>query len=121
MSGNPVGYQSVMADTAGNWLASFPGTVLFDMPHHMEITQTRSTYNASSEGFFNMRTYFSPNYTSMVFSSVHLDVEAVFAYMPENVLESMHRSNLSISDVTWNSSAEYETLSPSTLPANNSH
>ena len=121
MSGNPVGYQSVMADTAGNWLASFPGTVLFDMPHHMEITQTRSTYNASSEGFFNMRTYFSPNYTSMVFSSVHLDVEAVFAYMPENVLESMHRSNLSISDVTWNISAEYESLSPSTLPANNSH
>ncbi len=120
-TGNPVGYQSVMADTAGNWLANFPGTVLFDMPHHMEIVQTRSTYNASSEGFFNMRTYFSPNFTSMVFSSVRLDVEAVFAYMPENVLESMHRSNLSITDVTWNSSAEYESLSPSTLPANNSH
>ncbi|WP_457575647.1 SdrD B-like domain-containing protein [Desulfomarina sp.] len=120
-TGNPVGYQTVMADTAGNWLAGFPGTVLFDMPHHMEIIQTRSTYNASSEGFFNMRTYFSPNFTSMVFSSVRLDVEAVFAYMPGNVLESMHRSNLSITDVTWNSSAEYELLSPSTLPAGNSH
>ncbi|HID03679.1 MAG TPA: hypothetical protein EYP18_10800, partial [Desulfobacterales bacterium] len=119
--GNEIGHQSVMADTAGNWLASFPGSLMFDQPHHMVIEQTSSTYNASSDGFFNMRTYFSPNFTSMVFSSTRLDVEAVFAQLPSTVMESMHGSNLNTLNLEWNDFNGYEFFAPSTHPARNGH
>ncbi len=119
--GNQVGYRSVMADTAGNWLADLPETIMFELPHHMEIGQTISSYNASSAGFFNMRTYFYPSFSSMVYSSTSLDVETVFAYLPSTVLQSMHQSNLSTFDIRWDGFKGYEFDAPSTQPARNSH
>jgi hypothetical protein len=119
--GNQVGYQSIMADTAGNWLASFPGTLLYDIPHHMAIDQTISAYNDSTSGMFNMRTYFSPNFSSMVFSSPRLDVGTVFALLPSTVMESMHGSNLAVFDIRWNNFHGYEFLVPSVNPSNIGH
>ncbi|HEB68978.1 MAG TPA: hypothetical protein ENI88_05090, partial [Desulfobulbus sp.] len=119
--GNQMGQQSIMADTAGNWLVSFPETILFDLPNHMAIEQTVSTYNASSAGFFNMRTYFNPNFNSMVFSSTQLDVDAVFAYLPSTIMESVHASNLSSLNIQWNSFNGYEFFAPSTHPAQDGH
>jgi fimbrial isopeptide formation D2 family protein/uncharacterized repeat protein (TIGR01451 family) len=119
--GHQVGYQSVMADTAGNWLASFPGNLLYDMPHHMEIEQTISAYNASTAGMFNLRTYFSPNFNSMVFSTAALDVQTVFALLPSKVMHSMHGSNMAVVDIKWNDFYGYEFIAPSTHPANLGH
>ena len=119
--GNQIGYESVMADTAGNWMADFPETIMYELPHRMEIVQTISSYNASSAGFFNMRTYFAPSFSSMIYAHTRLDVEAVFAYMPSTVIESVHHSNLSPFDITWNNFNGYEFVAPSTNPAQNSH
>jgi len=119
--GNQIGQQSIMADTAGNWLVDFPGTILYDLPHHMAITQTISSYNVSSAGFFNMRTYFSPNFSSMVFSSTKLDVDTIFAYLPSTILNSMHAGNMSIFTIEWNNFNEYEFFAPSTQPAETGH
>ncbi len=119
--GNQVGYESVMADTAGNWMADFPETILYELPHRMEIVQTISSYNASSAGFFNMRTYFVPSFSSMIYSQTRLDVDAVFAYMPSTVMESVHHSNLAPFNVSWNDFNGYEFVAPSTNPAQDSH
>ncbi len=119
--GNEIANQTVMADTAGNWLASFPGVLMFDQPHHMVIEQTSSTYNASSDGFFNMRTYYNPNFNSMAFSSTRLDVAAVFAHLPSTVMESMHASNMSTLNLGWDDFNGYEFFTPSTHPASSGH
>jgi fimbrial isopeptide formation D2 family protein/uncharacterized repeat protein (TIGR01451 family) len=119
--GNEIGHQTVMADTAGNWIVSFPGSLMFDQPHDMVIDQTSSTYNASSDGFYNLRTYFNPNFTSMVFSSTHLDVESIFALLPSTVMQSIHASNLSTLNLEWNDFNGYEFFAPSTHPAKSRH
>ena len=119
--GDAIGYQTVMADTAGNWLAGFPGSLLYDVPHHLEIEQTISSYNDSSAGMFNLRTYFNPDFSSMVFSTVPLTADAVFAEMPTTVMESVHQSNLSSFTLRWNGYRDYEFLSPSINPSNLSH
>ena len=119
--GNQIGQETVMADTAGNWLASFPGVVLYDLPHHMNIEQTMSSYNASTAGFFNMRTYFSPNFSSMVFSATALDVDTVFAYLPSTIMHSLHTGNVTVCSIEWNNFNGYEFLAPSIQPAQNNH
>ncbi|MBT8334018.1 MAG: MSCRAMM family adhesin SdrC, partial [Deltaproteobacteria bacterium] len=119
--GNQIGYESIMADTAGNWMADFPETIMYELPHRMEIVQTMSSYNASSAGFFNMRTYFTPSFSSMIYAHTRLDVEAVFAYLPSTLIESVHHSNLSPFDIKWNDFNGYEFVAPSTNPAQNSH
>jgi uncharacterized repeat protein (TIGR01451 family)/fimbrial isopeptide formation D2 family protein len=119
--GNVVGFETVMADTAGNWLASFPGTLLYDLPHHMEIEQTISAYNTSTEGLFNMRTYFNPNFSSMMFSAMPLDTQAIFAYLPSVIMESVHQSNMSSISLEWNSFHGYEFIAPSVNPAKLGH
>ncbi len=119
--GNAVGYETVMADTAGNWLASFPGALLYDIPHHMEIEQTISSYNESSAGLYNLRTYFNPNFSAMVFSTTPLTVDNVFAEQASTIMESIHNSNLSSFAIRWNRFREYEFLSPSINPANLGH
>jgi len=119
--GNPVGYQSIMADAAGNWLASFPGSILSDLPHHMAIEQTIASYNTSTNGFFNTRTYFNPSFANMIFASTRLDVETVFAYLPTTVLNSMHINDSNGLTLHWNDFTGYEFLSPSINPAQLSH
>ncbi len=120
-TGDEVGYQTVMADTAGNWLANFPATLLFDMPHHMAIEQTASSYNNSSPGLFNTRTYFNPNFSGMIFARNTLDVDAVFAYLPSTVMNSMHESNHSLLNLEWNDFKGYEFFAPSINPAKLGH
>jgi hypothetical protein len=70
---------------------------------------------------FNMRTYFSPNFSSMVFSATRLDVGTVFALLPSTVMESMHGSNLAVFDIRWNNFHGYEFLAPSVNPSNMGH
>ena len=87
--GNRIGFQTIMADTAGNWLASFPATTMYDVPHHMVIDTDDSSYNASSPGMFNLRTYFHPSLSSMMFSGSRLDVESIFC-LPAKYHSGIH-------------------------------
>jgi hypothetical protein len=119
--GNQVGFQTVMADTAGNWLASFPATLLYDLSHHMELGQTASTYNNSSPGLFNARTYFNPNGIGLIFSRSTLDVDMIFAHMPSTIMASMHASNQTPFNLNWDDFNGYEFFSPSINPAKISH
>ena len=119
--GNQVGSQTIMADTAGNWLANFAGTLLKELPHNKAIGQTSSLHNNSSPGLFNMRTYFNPSFTGLVFSSTQLDVETIFAHMPSTVMESIIMSNNQSQDLGWNNFHGYEFNTTSTNPDRTGH
>ena len=119
--GNPIGYETVMADSAGNWLAGFPGTVFMDLPHHMSIEQTIAPYNASTPGFFNTRVYFNPVFSNLVFTSTRLDVQTVLAYTPSRVMASVSNSDANPLPIGWDDFEGYEFLSPSINPARTGH
>ena len=121
MNGNQVGSQTIMADTAGNWLASFPGVLLNELPHDMTIDQRISLYNASTAGLFNMRTYFNPGFTSLVTSSINLDVSTIFDYLPTTLMETVHMSNWDCCNIRWNNFNGYEFFAPSINPGRTSH
>ena len=116
-SGNLVGSQTIMADTGGNWLASFPGVLLHEMPHDMKVEQRISLYNESTAGLFNMRTYFNPNSTSLIKTSTTLDVESVFDYLPSTIMDSVHSSLYSGFNIRWNNFNGYEFFATSINPA----
>jgi uncharacterized repeat protein (TIGR01451 family) len=57
--GTELASQFVMADTGGNWLASFPGATIQDRPHEVRVIQDAGL-NSNAGFLFNFRTYFSP-------------------------------------------------------------
>ena len=77
-NGNVIGTQTTMADAGGNWLATFPGTVLFDEPHIINIEQTKATWhNDNRDHGFNLRTYFAPAINPSHIQSEVLTIDAV--------------------------------------------
>ena len=58
--GAPIGSQTVVTDTGGNWLATFPSTILKDAPNTARITQIAASYGLSDPWGHNLRTYFTP-------------------------------------------------------------
>ena len=59
-NGDMIGTQTVIVDSGGNWLATFPTTVIRDYPNSVQITQSSAFYSLSDRVGHNLRTYFSP-------------------------------------------------------------
>ena len=117
--GHLVGYQTVMADTGGNWLANFSGILLNELPHLIEIDQTMASYNNSTAGGFNMRTYFTPSFGAAPFTRTALSVDSIFASLPGTVLDSLDQHTPSPLRLGWDDFYGYEFFAPSTNPADN--
>jgi hypothetical protein len=58
--GERIGSQTVVADSGGNWLATFPTTTLRDAPNTARVTQFAPTYSMDEKWGHNLRTYFTP-------------------------------------------------------------
>jgi uncharacterized repeat protein (TIGR01451 family) len=58
--GEQIGTQTVMADAGGNWMASFPSSIVKDVPNSVTITQLAASYSLGDPHGHNLRTYFSP-------------------------------------------------------------
>ncbi|TKB05876.1 SdrD B-like domain-containing protein [Desulforhopalus sp. IMCC35007] len=115
--GNFVGTQLVMADTGGNWLANFAGSLMYDMPHSIEIQQDLSLYNASTAGGFNLRTYFMPALSDSPFTSLALSVDSIFATRPFVILETLSEYYNQSSGLAWDDHYDYEYIAVSTNPS----
>ncbi len=59
-NGEMIGTQTVIVDAGGNWLATFPTTVIRDYPNSVQITQSSAFYSLSDPVGHNLRTYFAP-------------------------------------------------------------
>ncbi|MFV0441996.1 MAG: SdrD B-like domain-containing protein [Planctomycetaceae bacterium] len=100
--GRLIGEQTVVADSAGNWLMQFPTLVLNEHPYEMRITQTPSLQNESSNAGFNLRRFFHPAIHSQLFCSEPLSVASVFSHDPYSVLRAMHAANNHPLGFGWN-------------------
>jgi len=58
--GNDIGSQTVVVDSGGNWMATFPSTSMRDIPDSVQIVEQSAFYSLGDNGGFNLRAYFSP-------------------------------------------------------------
>ncbi|KLU05634.1 hypothetical protein RISK_002266 [Rhodopirellula islandica] len=89
-SGRLIGDRQVVADTGGNWLATFPGSVIWKHPHRMEIEQVASIENANQDAGFNLRRYFHPANHSSLMMTERLTVSGVMRETAYETLEVIH-------------------------------
>jgi len=92
-TGRLIGDRQVVADTGGNWLASFPGSVIWKQPHRMEIEQVASIENSNHDAGFNLRRYFHPaNHASLVMTE-RPTVRSVLRETAYETIDVMHNSH----------------------------
>jgi len=115
--GEKVGSQTVMVDTGGNWLATFPSTVLKDYPQSVVITQTAAPYADPEAYGFNLRTYFSPAINSSHFFFEQFDIGSVFSKRADNVINSLYKGALNPIHFGNDAKYDYETLSAQGTPS----
>ncbi len=84
-----------MADTSGNWMMSFPNSVVMENPHRMEIQQTAAIQSGSHEAGYNFRRYFHPASHSSIFFTTELPVNEVFRRSAYEMVEALHAGNQS--------------------------
>ena len=101
-AGRMIGEQTVVADSAGNWLMQFPTVVLTEQPHEMRLDQTLAVQNTGSEAGFNLRRFFHPTGHSQVFMSETPSVAAAFRHNPFATLMAMHDANNNPLGFGWN-------------------
>ena len=82
-------------------------------PHGITIQQQPGSQNASTEGGFNLRTYFSPALHAQLFFTYQPDAEAIFSRLPSDVLNSLSAANRDPLALGWNESNSYEFLASS--------
>ncbi|MET0262755.1 MAG: DUF11 domain-containing protein, partial [Rariglobus sp.] len=78
-NGDVIGRQSVVVDTGGNWMASFPGVIVKDYPQSVVITQTppaAQVEGAAANGY-NMRPYYATAINSGHFFRENLNVTRI--------------------------------------------
>lgn len=103
-AGNVIGERQVVADSGGNWLASFPNTVIWKHPHRMDVEQTAPIQSdVERVDGFNMRRYFHPATHHSLFFTERLTVESVMRNSAYATIESMHETNNNPLQVGWRS------------------
>ncbi|VAX09906.1 internalin, putative, partial [hydrothermal vent metagenome] len=112
-AGSILGTQTVIGDTGGNWLTSFPNVVIYDHPYSIQMTQSISSANDSTATGFNLRTYFSPALNHQIFFSHHPSIEAVFGNSPSVMTHSLHEGLNNPLMMGWDNTYAYEFLAAS--------
>ncbi|MCF6313106.1 MAG: isopeptide-forming domain-containing fimbrial protein [Verrucomicrobiales bacterium] len=59
-TGEVIGIQTTVADTGGNWMATFNSDKVGEIPARVEIRQTPAIQNADGGNGYDLRTYFAP-------------------------------------------------------------
>ncbi|MGB7329617.1 MAG: hypothetical protein WBD31_32380, partial [Rubripirellula sp.] len=84
----------VVADVGGNWLATFPGAIIWKHPHRMEIEQVAAVHNEAADAGFNLRRYFHPASHHSLYMTERPTVGGVMRETPSETVEAMHQAHL---------------------------
>ncbi len=103
--GRLLGDRQVVADSAGNWLVSFPNIIIYEYPHRMEIIVTPAVNNLAHENGFNLRRYFHPAIHAGLVMTEPLSVASVFRNRAYNIVEAQHSANFHPLGFQWYSHA----------------
>jgi fimbrial isopeptide formation D2 family protein/uncharacterized repeat protein (TIGR01451 family) len=102
--GNVIGERQVVADSGGNWLASFPNTVIWKNPYRMDVEQTAPIQTDVQElDGFNMRRYYHPATHHSLFFTERDTVSSVMRNSAFQTIESMQEANNNPLTVGWRS------------------
>lgn len=102
--GNVIGERQVVADSGGNWLATFPNTVIWKNPYRMDVEQTAPIQTDVQElDGFNMRRYYHPATHHSLFFTERDTVSSVMRNSAYETIESMHEANNNPLAVGWRS------------------
>ncbi|EIJ43116.1 conserved repeat protein, partial [Beggiatoa alba B18LD] len=112
-NGLELGSQTVMGDTGGNWMASFPSIILHDTPHSMRVVQLSSLYNDNTMSIFDVRTFFVPALTPQLFFSHDMTVPKVIELSPPLLLKALHQVYANPLAVKWNDFDNYQFVASS--------
>jgi hypothetical protein len=75
----------------------------------------------SSPGLLNMRTYYHPSFTGLLFTDTAETVDTIMAAVPSTVMDSIHKMNLSPLQIGWDRFYDYEFINPSINPSDAGH
>ena len=118
--GNVIARESVVVDTGGNWMVSFPGAMIYDAPHHIEIQSTYSTTTADGFGHYNLRTYFSPAIYGNMYAGVKQNMgEILVSLSPERIESLSNSQSQSLVQVEENDGYGYDFLAVGYVPSSN--
>lgn len=59
-NGDQIGEQTVVVDTGGNWMATFPNSTVRDFPASVSIVELPAPYSTGASSGRNLRNYFAP-------------------------------------------------------------
>ncbi len=92
--GQEIGTQTVTVDTGGNWLATFPSSVIKDYPQTVVIQQTRASHNQASDHGYNLRPYYGSAIHAGHFFNEQLTPDRIESQTSSVLMNAMGRAFL---------------------------
>lgn len=109
--GEVIGMQTTMADSGGNWLATFNSNKVGEIPARVEVQQTPAIQNAGNDSGYDLRTYFAPASSTGTYYSEKLTPENVMRKRRPEAVVDLYKAAASTIHLSWNgSSYEFATL-----------
>ena len=93
-AGLEIGSRTVVADAGGNWVASFPGVIIWEHPHAMTVETIGAIHTLDEDSQYNTRRYFQPALHPSMFFAPRPTVQSVIQEAPSRVLAAIHDANL---------------------------
>ncbi len=100
--GERIAEQSVIADTGGNWLATFVTDKIDQQPARIVMKQTWSTPNVGDDTGYNFRTYFAPTFSTASYYSEELSIWNVTGKRAATEVLDLYEASKNILHLDWN-------------------
>jgi hypothetical protein len=91
--GVTVGHRTVLADSGGNWIAGFPGAVIWEHPHSMTVETVGALHTLNDDQNYHMRRYYQPALHPSMFFTPRPTVQSVMQDAPGRVLAAIHEAD----------------------------
>ena len=100
--GELIGEQSVVADTGGNWLATFVTDKINEQPARIVMKQTWSTSNVGDDTGYNFRTYFAPTFSTATYYTEELSIWNVTGKRAATEVLDLYEASKNVLFLDWN-------------------
>lgn len=100
--GELIGEQSVVADTGGNWLATFVTDKVNEQPARIVMKQTWSTSNVGDDTGYNFRTYFAPTFSTATYYTEELSIWNVTGKRAATEVLDLYEASKNVLFLDWN-------------------
>ncbi|MCB1229332.1 MAG: isopeptide-forming domain-containing fimbrial protein [Verrucomicrobiae bacterium] len=100
--GEMIAEQTVIADTGGNWLATFVTDQIDQQPARIVMKQTWSTPNVGDDTGYNFRTYFAPTFSTASYYTEELSIWNVTGKRAATEVLDLYEASKCVLYLDWN-------------------